>query len=89
MVGQGAKGRCGGYGDIERRQTRYTVRGRGSDQAWVPPHPTAMYAIAKKCVEALEVHRAGWGGSGAGSRTLEDRYGACLSIRPWSWWTGE
>ena len=34
-----------------------------------------MYAIAKKCVEVLEVHRAAWGGSGVGGPTLEDRYG--------------
>jgi hypothetical protein len=41
-----------------------------------------MYVIVEKCVETQEVHRAGWGGSGAGGRTLpEDRYGPCLSIR--------
>jgi hypothetical protein len=38
------------------------------------------------CVEAMDVHQAGWGGSGVGGQTLEERYGACSSIRCWSWW---
>ncbi|KIJ92112.1 hypothetical protein K443DRAFT_459107 [Laccaria amethystina LaAM-08-1] len=31
------------------------------------PHPAVMYVISERCVEALEVHRAGWGGSGLGA----------------------
>ena len=65
------------------------LRGGGSDRAPALPHSTAMYAIAARCVEALEVHRARWGDSGVGGCTLEDCYGACLSIRCRSWWMDE
>ena len=65
------------------------LRGRGSDRAPALPHSTAMYAIAARCVEALEVHRVRWGDSGVGGCTLEDCYGACLSIQCRSWWTNE
>ena len=57
------------------------LRGRGSDRARALPHSTAMNAITKKSLCGLEVHQAGWDGSGAGGRILEDRYGACSSIR--------
>lgn len=56
-------------------------RRRECHRARALPHSTAMYAIAEKNVVALEVHRAGWGLSGVGGRTLEDRYGTCSSIR--------
>jgi len=49
------------------------LSGRGSDRAQALPHSTAMYAIAEKYVEVLEVHRAGWGGNGIGGWTLEDQ----------------
>ena len=45
------------------------------------PHLAVIYAIAEKSLEALEVHGARWGGSGAGGQTLEDRFGECWSIR--------
>lgn len=57
-------------------RTKAELRVRESDGARALPHPTAMYTAAEKCVEALEVHRVGWGDSGVGTCTLEDCYGA-------------
>ena len=87
MVGQDAKGQVRTVDVAISDEGRGVIplRGRGSDQARAPPHSTAMYAIPEKCVEALEAHRAGWGGSGFEGRSLEDRYGAYSSIRCRSW----
>ena len=57
------------------------MRGRGSDRAQALPHSMAIYAIAEKCVQGLEVHQAGWGGNGVRGLTSEDRYGEYSNIR--------
>ena len=44
------------------------------------------YAIEEKCVEALEVHRVGRGGSGIRGRTSKDRNGTTLVNGPRYYW---
>jgi hypothetical protein len=87
LVEQDAKGQVHAVGVVIWDEGRGVIplRGRGSDRARALPHSTVMHAIAEKCVEALEVHRAGCGSSGFGGPTLEHRYGACSSIRCRSW----
>jgi hypothetical protein len=87
LVGQDAKGQVRAVDVVISDEGRGVIplRGRGNDRARALPHSTAMHAIAEKCVEALEVHRAGCGGSGFGGPTLERCYGASSSIRCRSW----
>ena len=83
-LGSMRRGRCALWMScfLEKGRGVVLLGRRGSDRAQVPP----LYAIGEKFVEALEVHRAEWGCSGVGGRTLEDCYGTCSSIRCGSWW---
>jgi len=72
---EGAGARCG-CSDTGRRLGVIPLR----VVEVIEPRLFSHLAIMEKCAKVLEVHRAGWGGSGAGGRTLEDRYGACSGV---------
>ena len=85
LVRQDAKGRVHALDVVISDEGRGAIplRGHGSDRARAPLRTQLRRRVGRPW-GFIEL-----GGSGVGGRILEDRYGACPSIRCWSWWKDE